>query len=165
MQQHPKLESTDTYQYRPTELDFSSTTNTMPASMRIELFPASMDVFLDFYTRVLNFTLLQRKGTYAYLRRDAIYIGAIESPTSNTLADRASYRKPNRGIEIVFEVDDVAAERDRVVAAGYNLDADIAKQEWGLMDFRLVDPDGYYVRITSRGGNGDEMNVASKDHD
>ncbi|KAK7189240.1 hypothetical protein PSPO01_04827 [Paraphaeosphaeria sporulosa] len=121
--------------------------------MRIELFPASLDVFLDFYTRILNFALLQRKGKYAYLRRDAIYIGAIESPTPDTLADRASYRQPNRGVEIVLEVDDVMAERDRVVAAGYKLDADIAKQEWGLMDFRVTDPDGYYIRITSRGGN------------
>jgi len=26
---------------------------------------------------------------------------------------------------------------------------DLALQPWGLRDFRLVDPDGYYVRVTS----------------
>jgi catechol 2,3-dioxygenase-like lactoylglutathione lyase family enzyme len=47
--------------------------------MRIEPFPESLDIFIDFYTRILSFELLRRKGTYAYLKRDAIYIGAIES--------------------------------------------------------------------------------------
>jgi lactoylglutathione lyase len=144
-----------------------SDTNTMPASMRIELFPESMDIFIDFYTRILNFEVLQRKGTYAYLKRDAIYIGAIESPSPDSLMDRASYRQPNKGVEIVFEVDDVFQERDRVIAAGLEeLELDIAKREWGLVDFRLIDPDGYYIRITNRGAVAEEEeDPASKAQD
>lgn len=122
----------------------------MPASLRIELFPADMSVFLDFYTRILNFKLLNRKGIYVYINRDNIYIGAIETPTADPLADRAQYRQPNKGVELVFEVDDLVAERDRIVQQGYTLDKDIEKQEWGLEDFRLVDPDGYYIRVTNR---------------
>jgi lactoylglutathione lyase len=123
---------------------------TMPASMRIELFPSDMSVFIDFYTKILNFTLLQRKGTYAYINRDSVYIGAIVTPTADSLADRASYRQPFRGVELVFEVDDLVAERNRIVGLGYKLEKDIEKQEWNLEDFRLVDPDGYYIRITTR---------------
>jgi len=51
---------------------------------------------------------------------------------------------------VVFEADDITAERDRVVAQGWPLDADLQTRPWGLTDFRLFDPDGYYVRITSR---------------
>lgn len=47
-------------------------------------------------------------------------------------------------------VDDVGAERDRVVSAGFTLADDLADQAWGLTDFRLTDPDGYYWRFTSR---------------
>ena len=54
------------------------------------------------------------------------------------------------GLEIVLEVDDVAAERDRVVAAGWPLEEDLANRPWGLTHFRIIDPDGYYLRITSR---------------
>ena len=122
----------------------------MPASLRIELFPAAMDIFLDFYTRVLDFKLIQRKGTYVYLKRDNIYIGAVETPTVDSPADRRSYRQPNKGVEIVIEVDDVQGERDRVLELGYKLDADLERQKWGLEDFRLTDPDGYYIRITNR---------------
>ncbi|WP_350223849.1 hypothetical protein [Rhizobium sp. CNPSo 3490] len=32
--------------------------------------------------------------------------------------------------------------------SGWPLSA-LAMQPWGLPDFRLVDPDGYYVRVTS----------------
>jgi lactoylglutathione lyase len=122
----------------------------MPASLRIEVFPASLTTFLDFYTRILDFKLLKQKGTYVYLNRDNIYIGAIETPTAETLSERAKYRQPFKGVEIVFEVDDLVTERDRVVEAGWKLEKDIERQEWGLEDFRLVDPDGYYIRITNR---------------
>jgi lactoylglutathione lyase len=50
----------------------------------------------------------------------------------------------------VLEVDDVAAERDLVVAAGWPLEQDLADRPWGLTDFRVVDAAGYYLRITSR---------------
>jgi catechol 2,3-dioxygenase-like lactoylglutathione lyase family enzyme len=121
----------------------------MPVSLRIELFPVNMSVFLDFYTKVLHFTLRKQNGNYAYINRDNIYIGAIETSTVDSLADRALYRQPFKGVELVFEVDDLVAERDRIVGLGYELEADIQKQEWGLEDFRLVDPDGYYIRITT----------------
>lgn len=39
-------------------------------------------------------------------------------------------------------------ERDRVVAAGWSLAEDLTRRPWGLVDFRLLDPDGYYLRVT-----------------
>jgi hypothetical protein len=53
------------------------------------------------------------------------------------------------GVEIVLKVADIenayriAKESDWPVS-------DLALQPWGLRDFRLVDPDGYYLRVTSR---------------
>jgi lactoylglutathione lyase len=54
------------------------------------------------------------------------------------------------GVEIVLEVDDVAAAHERVLAAGYPVEQDLQRRSWGLTDFRLHDPAGYYLRITSR---------------
>ncbi len=57
------------------------------------------------------------------------------------------------GVEIVIEVDDVDAAfsraRDAARAHGGQLEP-LAAQPWGQTDFRLIDPDGYYVRVTSR---------------
>jgi len=52
----------------------------------------------------------------------------------------------------VLEVDDVIAERDRVITAGWPLTEDLQDSPWGLKDFRTLDPAGYYLRITDRAG-------------
>jgi lactoylglutathione lyase len=132
----------------------------MPASLRIEIFPSDLQRMIDFYSSILGFTLIKHQGEYAYLRRDAIFIGAIEVPSSETLEEKARYRQPNKGIEIVIEVDDLESERDSIVDKGWKLDADIHSQPWGLRDFRLVDPDGYYLRITTHSPKRDGTGVA-----
>ena len=51
----------------------------------------------------------------------------------------------------MIEVGDLVAERDATVAAGYPLKEDIIERSWGLASFRLHNPDGYYLRFTTRG--------------
>ncbi|KIW26679.1 hypothetical protein, variant [Cladophialophora immunda] len=127
----------------------------MPASLRIEIFPSDLQRMIDFYSTILHFGLIKRNGDYAYLRRDDIFIGAIETASTETLEEKASYRQPNKGIEIVVEVDDLEKERDFIVGMGWKLDVDIQLQDWGLKDFRLTDPDGYYLRFTTHSPNRD----------
>ena len=124
----------------------------MDMTLRCEIFPDEIDVTVDFYQRVLGFRLAadRRDETppYAELRRGAVRIGAVEHALPNARAAR----RPPAGLELVLEVDDITAERDRVLAAGWPLDDDLHDQSWGLRDFRILDPDGYYVRITNRAG-------------
>jgi lactoylglutathione lyase len=58
------------------------------------------------------------------------------------------------GVEIVIEVDNVHAAfdqaRDTAVAHGGQVEP-LAARPWGQTDFRLIDPDGYYIRVTSAG--------------
>lgn len=98
--------------------------------MRFEIFPDDLDVIVDFYTRVLGFRLTadQRSepGAYVSLRRDDVRTGA---------ARRA-----------------VPDAHTAVIAAGWPLTEDIQHRPWGLKDFRILDPAGYYLRITERAG-------------
>ncbi len=120
----------------------------MPAALRIELFPRDLDRALAFYVDVLGFELVQDDrglaNPYAAVRRDAVRIGLLASP--NAIGDR----RPPLGVEIVIEVDDVAAERERVAASGVGLVDDLQRRAWRLTDFRLLDPDGHFLRITDR---------------
>jgi uncharacterized glyoxalase superfamily protein PhnB len=52
-------------------------------------------------------------------------------------------------VELVLEVDDLEAEHQRVRAA-WPLEEDLQERPWGLRDFRVLDPSGYYLRITNR---------------
>ena len=120
----------------------------MDMTLRFEIFPADLDVTVGFYQRALGFQLTddRRAEDYVALRRGAVRVGAVQT----TLPNARAARRPQAGVELVLEVDDVVAERDRVLAAGWPLDEDLQDRSWGLRDFRILDPDGYYLRITSR---------------
>jgi lactoylglutathione lyase len=118
--------------------------------LRVELFPADLDAFADFYVRVLGFGIVddRRQDDVPYLavQRANVRIGAVRTWQAVDPAHRAV----PTGAELVLEVDDITLERDRVIASGWPLASDLTLQPWGLSDFRLFDPDGYYVRITTR---------------
>jgi lactoylglutathione lyase len=122
----------------------------MEMTLRIEIFPADLDTAVDFYTRVLGFSVTkdqrEHPGAYVSMKRGAVQVGAALRPVSGV----RDARRPPAGPELVLEVDDVAGERDRVVAAGWPLDEDLRDRPWGLTDFRILDPAGYYLRVTSR---------------
>ena len=121
-------------------------------TLRFEIFPDDLDVIVDFYTRVLHFRLTtdQRSEPNAYvsLQRDDVRIGAARRIVPGVRAARL----PPAGVELVLGVDDVLAERDGVIAMGWPLTEELQDRPWGLKDFRILDPAGYYLRITGRAG-------------
>jgi lactoylglutathione lyase len=123
----------------------------MEMTLRFEIFPDDLDVIADFYQRVLGFSLItdQRGAQAAYvsLQRGTVRVGAA---ARREIPDAHAARRPPAGVELVLEVDDVAGERDRVLAAGWPLEEDLRERPWGLADFRILDPAGYYLRITGR---------------
>jgi predicted enzyme related to lactoylglutathione lyase len=122
----------------------------MAMTLRCEIFPEDLNVIVDFYTGVLGFSVTKDQrgdqNAYVALRRDAVHIGAAQQPIPAAPAER----RPPIGVELVLEVEDIVAERDRIVAAGWPLEEDLQRRVWGLTDFRILDPAGYFLRITSR---------------
>jgi lactoylglutathione lyase len=117
--------------------------------LRIEVFPEDLDRFVDFYVNVLRFEVAddRRGGAHPYVsvRRGAIRIGA--TPAWQEV--NRDLRSVPTGIELVIEVDDLIAERNAIIASGHSLAEDLTERPWGLSDFRLFDPDGYYLRFTT----------------
>lgn len=124
--------------------------NVVDMNLRIELFAADPVRSADFYTGDLGFIEERRNevagsGVYVALRRDQVRIGI--APAGRSVP--AQWRDVPAGTEIVLEVADLESELNRVRAAGWPLHRGLERQEWGLSDFRLLDPDGYYLRVTS----------------
>jgi catechol 2,3-dioxygenase-like lactoylglutathione lyase family enzyme len=121
-------------------------------TMRFEIFPDDLDVIVDFYTRILLFRLTadqrDEPDPYVSLQRDDVRIGAAR----RAVPGAGAARRPPAGVELVLEADDVIAERERVIAAGWPVAEDLKDRPWGLTDFRVLDPAGYYLRITNRAG-------------
>jgi lactoylglutathione lyase len=119
-------------------------------TLRFEIFPDDLDATVDFYMRVLSFRLTadrrDERDEYVSLQRGSVRVGAAR----RAVPDVRAARLPPAGVELVLEVDDVVAEHDRVTAAGWPLAEDLQDRPWGLKDFRILDPAGYYLRITER---------------
>lgn len=129
------------------------------AGLRLELFVEDMQASITFYTRVLAFEIVRYEpGDYASLRCGGALLGmgpVAKLPEEGGYFGRdiSAYRR-GLGVEIVLEVDDVEGWRNRVAASGHPILEPLQDRPWGLMDFRISDPDGYYLRITSRPADG-----------
>lgn len=121
---------------------------------RLELFVDDLEASIRFYETALGFSLVRRDADYASLRRgDAILgLGAISKLPADaagpgfTQARLAGVR--GAGVEIVLEVQDLDAALEDVRRAGGRVVEPLRDRPWGLRDFRLIDPDGYYLRVT-----------------
>jgi lactoylglutathione lyase len=125
------------------------------ARLRLELFALDMEASIAFYTRVLGFELARHEpGDYASLRLGDVVLGigpVAKLPEKGGYfgRDMATLRR-GLGVEIVIEVDDVEGCHERVADSGHPILEPLRDRPWGLRDFRISDPDGYYLRVTSR---------------
>jgi hypothetical protein len=79
-----------------------------------------------------------------------LHAGAADLPPVHPFAAplRAGARR-GVGTEICLEVDDVEAVFGAVATlAGFGVSEPLAMRPWGLRDFRVTTPDGYYLRVT-----------------
>jgi len=122
--------------------------------VRFELFVREMGVAVAFYTGVMGFDLIREEHGYSSLRRGEVILGL--GPISKLPAEGGYFtrdiaeRRRGLGVEIVLEVEDLDAYHARILASRYEIFEPLRERPWGLRDFRVVDPDGYYLRITSR---------------
>lgn len=125
--------------------------------VRFELFVQDVATTVSFYQETLGLTPPGgwSQDGYVPLRSGIATIG-VQSPENLHAGHHFSPEHlagpRGVGVEIVLEVDDV----DAVYAtASAHADAlggvcePLKARPWGTRDFRLVDPDGYYVRVTS----------------
>ena len=125
--------------------------------LRLELFVEDMEASIAFYTRVLAFEVARHEADdYASLRRGDVLLGigpVAKLPEEGGYFGRGiSAHRRGLGVEIVLEVSDVDRWGDRVAASGHPILEPLQVRPWGLRDFRICDPDGYYLRVTSRAG-------------
>jgi lactoylglutathione lyase len=121
--------------------------------LRLELFVADVDRSVRYYRDVLGFVAdVTGDDGYVAVRRGDAVIGlgrADRLPDDHPVA-LVGGRPPGRGVEVVVEVDDVEATYRRAAGAGAAFASGLEPRPWGATDFRVLDPDGYYLRVTGR---------------
>ncbi|MGB8953939.1 MAG: VOC family protein [Tumebacillaceae bacterium] len=120
---------------------------------RLELFVRDLAKTLGFYHEVLGLDIVARKEHAATVsvNNSKFLLTEDSRLKADHYFDRASLEgRRGVGVELVVEVDDVHAMYDRVQTTGYEIYEPLIEQSWGCTDFRVIDPDGYYLRITSK---------------
>jgi len=118
----------------------------------VELFVHDVDRSVAFY-RALGFDVARRYEDYVLLRRGEIRLSlqgdthAVTGPHYFTPHIQSFPR--GTGVEISIQVADVDAEYIRARTAGLNIVKPMQDRPWGARDFRVADPDGYFLRVTS----------------
>jgi predicted enzyme related to lactoylglutathione lyase len=122
--------------------------------LRLEPFVEDMGESVNFYRRVLGFEVVREEpGDYASLRSGDVMLGigpvAKLPETGGYFTRSIASQRRGLGVEIVMEVDDLSAAHRRVLDSAHPVFEPPQQRPWGLWDFRIVDPDGYYLRFTS----------------
>jgi predicted enzyme related to lactoylglutathione lyase len=125
------------------------------ASLRLELFSSNVEQSVNFYTKILNFSNEDDSINQSYQQviKGSVILGIgseAEMSENHYLRLKGNDSRRGIGVEIVLEVDDILAAYQRAKRSGYPIHAELQDRPWGLTDFRLIDPDGYYIRVTSR---------------
>lgn len=116
----------------------------------VELFVNDLSRARRFYAEAVGLRVIRDEETYVVLvGGDAqINLAPIDDlPDGHYL--RTGAERLGTRVEFCLEVDDLEAAYKRAVAAGVEPYEPITERPWGRTDFRLVDPDGAYLRVTT----------------
>lgn len=114
---------------------------------KFELFVHDPARSVAFYAQ-LGFRLAHAKDDgYSTLESGSTVIAVAPLPWWLPLHWLGFLRSPPLGTEIVLYASDVEKLRAALEEAGY-APTPIVLQSWGNRDFRITDPDGYYVRVS-----------------
>lgn len=124
----------------------------------IELFVADLDRSLAFYG-ALGFRVAIRRGDWVLLDRDGARLAlqgdahAVAGP--HYFSAHLERRPRGVGVEVPIEVAELDAVHEPAQRLG-SVVHELSDRPWAARDFRVADPDGYYLRFTTPLGEAGE---------
>lgn len=125
--------------------------------LQLELHVPNFDTVLNFYGK-LGFKKVWRRNEnddadYLVMERDGTIInfwpGNDNVYTQSYFKKFPKNTKRGYGVEIVIPVDDIDTYHDKISKFANIVDP-LVLRPWGLKDFRIEDPFGFYLRITEK---------------
>jgi catechol 2,3-dioxygenase-like lactoylglutathione lyase family enzyme len=122
-----------------------------------ELQVSDLATSLDFYTRILGFSVLWERSEerFAYLERQEAHVMMEEAGGPGRRIAMGSLERPfGRGVNFQILTSDIDALAGRIAAAGCSLIVPVEERwyrtrtgHFGQRQFILADPDGYLLRF------------------
>ncbi|WP_077296904.1 VOC family protein [Virgibacillus pantothenticus] len=122
-------------------------------SIRVELFVKNLEDSKNFYEQ-LSFEIMNKKESIINLKHGD---STLLLTSKEILNDDHYFMRNNTqsqlgiGVEIILETDHVETLfKNMQYKNPQSIESKLKTQPWGMTDFRIIDPDGYYIRVTSK---------------
>lgn len=126
-------------------------TGTLQASaLRASLTVKSLQASLEWYRDVIGFAVAERHEREGVLRAISLKAGSIEIVLGQDDGAKGTDRVKGQGMSLNFTTSqDIDAIATRIKSRGGVLESDPVDTPWGARVFRLRDPDGFLLAISS----------------
>jgi hypothetical protein len=123
-----------------------------PGFIFLELGTQHVAEYVEYFRTVVGFELIQQQQGFATLESSVAQLLLMDPrgwPKGHPFYEKTTGSGQGIGIEIGL----VVADLDKTFAAavkqkGWPISTGIVRRPWGVRDFRVLSPDGYYLRFT-----------------
>jgi cold shock CspA family protein/uncharacterized glyoxalase superfamily protein PhnB len=136
--------------------------------LQVNLAVRDLNRAVQFYTHALGFKQIMEHPGHILLHRGSLILGV---KMDDLLWHPALKEKPTEelvrgvGVELVLEVSDIDEFHTRMQQEGVPIQEPLREQPWGAKDFRILDPDGYYWRVTSPRALTEHLSIHGEEED
>ena len=120
---------------------------------RVELYVSDIERSYCFYKEILGLELFGRNEKSLRFNYESFSLLIA----SHDLLESNHYLKRERnvgsvggGVELIVVVPSIEDIYRNCQEKRYPIEVGIESYEWGMRGFKLVDPDGYFIRVTSK---------------
>jgi lactoylglutathione lyase len=125
--------------------------------LRFELFVTNVQKSIDFYQSVFGLSPppSYSPDDYVPVSDDLVTIGLqhfASLPPQHHFRQSSNRVAKGVGVEIVIEVDNIdnTYKKAQVTVGHFGGQIEpLQARPWGRTDFRIIDPDGYYIRVST----------------
>jgi hypothetical protein len=118
----------------------------------LELGTPKVAEYISFFEDVAGYRLIRREPRYAEMNSELgqiLLIDPQELPPGHPFHAKLTGKGQGLGVEIGLVVADLDKAYDAAVKHdGWKISTGIMRRPWGVRDFRVLAPDGYYLRFT-----------------
>ncbi|MBE7099158.1 VOC family protein [Bacillus cereus] len=117
---------------------------------RLELFVEDLQRSIRFYEEILTL-VFSKKNTRVRIKLGdfSLLLTPDYILNENHYLKTGGLNPKGKGVEIIIAFDHIEQIYQHVLEKNYPVECNLKMQSWGMKDFRIVDPDGYYLRLTS----------------
>lgn len=124
----------------------------MGVLFRVTLYVQDFEKSLNFYQNVIGLELFNKGEGSARFNYDCFSLLITSDTTLNDghyFKSSAKSEVKGNGFEFIIVVDKLEEVHQRCLDSNYPIEVGVETYPWGMRGFKIADPDGYFLRITS----------------